>query len=89
MAFAAKRVSHLLKQTSGSLAIDSVDVNLFTEDAERDLLQHIKKTEQHLQPLYVQAQYDEILNLLATLHDPVNLFFRQSDGNGRQFSDSR
>ncbi|KTC65563.1 glycyl-tRNA synthetase beta chain [Legionella adelaidensis] len=71
---ACKRVNNLL-QHADSKDNCPVDSSLLKEPAEKALLQHVEKIEQAIAPLYTSSEYNSILNLLASLKEPVDGFF--------------
>lgn len=73
---ACKRVNNLLQQANKQVS-NSINEQLFDNDAERALFKRIEMTEQQIKPLYEQADYCAILNHLASLREPVDAFFEQ------------
>lgn len=71
---ANKRTSNLLKKAEG-ITIDDVDPDLLTEAQETDLYQALLDIEQQIKPLLARADYDNALETLAWLKDPVDQFF--------------
>ncbi|CEK09847.1 glycine--tRNA ligase subunit beta [Legionella hackeliae] len=71
---ACKRVNNLLQQADQSLAM-SIDENLLEEGAERSLFTHLRDMEKRVEPLYIAADYKNILTQLASLREPVDAFF--------------
>ena len=54
---------------------ESVDESLLTEDAEKILYQALSKAKTEVAPLQADAQYNQILQSLATLEAPLTGFF--------------
>lgn len=75
---ACKRVKNLLNQTAIS-AKKRMEVNpdLFEEPAEKALFEQMKKVEHSVDSLYSAGEYGTILSQLASLREPVDIFFEQ------------
>ncbi|QMT59906.1 glycine--tRNA ligase subunit beta [Legionella sp. PC997] len=71
---ACKRVNNLLTQ-AGRQTLSAVNEELFTEEPERFLFIHINQVARAVEPLYRSADYSPLLKLLASLKEPVDLFF--------------
>ena len=72
---ACKRVNNLLQQTDRTFGMQTVDVNLFEEAAEKALFLHVQTVERFVAPLYSTGDYVTILSQLASLRAPVDAFF--------------
>jgi glycyl-tRNA synthetase beta chain len=77
LAAAHKRVSHLLAKVDLALLPDSINVNLLQAPAEQLLSQQIKQLQQTLPPLLNRQEYSRILDQLAGLQRPLELFFSE------------
>ncbi|WP_028387959.1 glycine--tRNA ligase subunit beta [Legionella fairfieldensis] len=75
---ACKRVNNLLQQTAyfGTM-IEDVNESLLEDGAEKALFVHLQAIEQVVQPLYINEEYVNILNQLASLREPIDAFFEQ------------
>lgn len=73
---ACKRVNNLLDQSKKHHVL-SVKEQLFEEEAERSLFDHINQMTQDVEPLYRTADYVPLLKLLASLREPVDAFFNK------------
>lgn len=71
---ANKRIHNLLKKSDESIP-ESVDSNLFEEDAERALAAELQQIRQQLDDALANDQYAEALEVLSTLRSPVDAFF--------------
>lgn len=71
---ACKRVNNLLSQ-AGKDSLSSVREELFTEESEKFLYIHINQIARAVEPLYRSANYGPLLKLLASLKEPIDLFF--------------
>lgn len=71
---ACKRVNNLLSQ-AGKGSLSSVKEELFTEESEKFLYIHINQIARAVEPLYRSADYGPLLKLLASLKEPIDLFF--------------
>lgn len=69
-----KRVANILAKSEGQVG-ESVDESLLTEDAEKILYQALSKAKTEVAPLQADAQYNQILQSLATLEAPLTGFF--------------
>lgn len=74
LASASKRVNNILSKTNATNLPQFNEV-LVQEGAEKALMNHIKSIENAIEPLYQQENYASILNLLASLREPVDAFF--------------
>jgi glycyl-tRNA synthetase beta chain len=77
LAAANKRVSNILAKQVGDSTIGAIDVNLLQERAEQHLATEIERLTQVVTPLFEQRDYNGVLSQLATLREPVDLFFDQ------------
>ncbi|MCW8410242.1 glycine--tRNA ligase subunit beta [Legionella sp. PATHC035] len=71
---ACKRVNNLLSQ-AGRNALSPVNEQLLEEGPEKFLYIHIDQVARAVEPLYRSADYGPLLKLLASLKEPVDLFF--------------
>ncbi len=76
LAAANKRVKNILAQAS-EFILSEVDVSIFEDQAEHALLKAIQQNEHAIAPLLAQAEYPEILKMLAVLKEPIDLFFEK------------
>ena len=73
---ANKRVSNIIKkQTTKAIKIETIDHSLFDSDAERTLAIQLKEQEEPINNLYKKADYTRALLKLASLKEPVDIFF--------------
>lgn len=70
---ANKRIGNILRQASAGDA--TVDVELFTEDAERDLQRQFAGIACDVTPLLKQRNYTRALSEMAKLREPADRFF--------------
>ncbi|MCW8385215.1 glycine--tRNA ligase subunit beta [Fluoribacter dumoffii] len=71
---ACKRVNNLLSQ-AGKKTLSSINEQLLEEGPEKFLYNHISQVARAVEPLYRAADYGPLLKLLASLKEPVDLFF--------------
>ncbi|KTC79191.1 glycyl-tRNA synthetase beta chain [Legionella cherrii] len=71
---ACKRVNNLLSQ-AGRQTLSPVNEQLLEEGPEKFLYIHIDQVARAVEPLYRSADYGPLLKLLASLKEPVDLFF--------------
>ncbi|MFI3245119.1 MAG: glycine--tRNA ligase subunit beta [Ferrimonas sp.] len=74
LAAANKRVGNILAKVEGTIS-DHVDNALLHEMAEQQLAEKIAFIRQQTMPLYQQGDYQQGLELLAQLREPVDAFF--------------
>lgn len=74
LAAANKRVSNILAKVEGELP-SNVNGALLTEAAEQVLAANLAKLQPQLAPLFVNADYQQALTLLASLRESVDQFF--------------
>ena len=76
LAAANKRVSNILakQEHNGSTQVDQ---NLLQEDAERALFDAVSGSQTQVAPLFAVGNYQQALDTLATLREPVDAFFDQ------------
>lgn len=72
-----KRVTNILQQASSSSERKTVQLDLLTEPAERTLFERIEAVEELVAPRYVEGDYGYILSQLASLNEPLAIFFEQ------------
>ncbi|WP_392537496.1 glycine--tRNA ligase subunit beta [Legionella sp. 227] len=71
---ACKRVNNLLSQ-AGRQTLSPVNELLLEEGPEKFLYIHINQVARAVEPLYRSTDYSPLLKLLASLKEPVDLFF--------------
>jgi len=76
LAAANKRVSNILSKADGEVAT-AIDNALLQETAEQALASAVAAAEQHVAPLAADRQYQQALERLAGLREPVDAFFDQ------------
>ncbi|MBA3537732.1 MAG: glycine--tRNA ligase subunit beta [Tatlockia sp.] len=74
---ACKRVQNILQQADSENETDKINESLLEEGAEQALFTHLQTIEHHIEPFYANADYEKILNQLASLGEPVDAFFEQ------------
>ncbi len=75
---ACKRVNNLLNHADNiNFKELELDPSLFESDAEIALYEHVMQIAQKVEPMYRAANYTLILKELATLKEPVDVFFDQ------------
>ena len=74
LAAANKRVGNILKKSAAG-KVSSVDENLFSEKAEKDLFAILNSLSQTVDPMFVSGDYEAALSKLSSLRDPVDAFF--------------
>ncbi|MBR2513548.1 MAG: glycine--tRNA ligase subunit beta [Halomonas sp.] len=76
LAAANKRVSNILskQEHDGSTQVDQP---LLQEEAELSLFNAVSASQQQVAPLFAQGNYQQALDALATLREPVDAFFDQ------------
>ncbi len=74
---ACKRVNNLLSHAGMTRDSADVQATLFQETAEQELLRSVEHVESLVSPYYAAHQYEEILTQLASLREPVDVFFEQ------------
>ena len=77
LAAACKRVNNLLSQTMDAQLAYVVDDSLLEDKAEKALYDSILQMKQGQERLYQQGDYAQLLKLLATLKEPIDVFFEQ------------
>lgn len=73
LAAANKRVSNILAKVEEP--IGSIDLNLCVETAEKALAENVLALQEAVKPLIKAGNYTEVLNQLASLREPVDVFF--------------
>lgn len=76
LAAANKRVSNILSKADGEVST-AIDSALLQETAEQALASAVAAAEQHVAPLAADRQYQQALERLAGLREPVDAFFDQ------------
>jgi len=74
LAAANKRIRNILKKTDRS-NISIVDASLFKEDAENELHAALENMSSDVEKLFAAHEYEQALNKLADLRQPVDKFF--------------
>ncbi|MDX2503803.1 MAG: glycine--tRNA ligase subunit beta [Gammaproteobacteria bacterium] len=74
LAAANKRITNILKKLDGQLP-ESIDSNLFLENAEKRLAEQLKSVSERIEPLLTQSQYTQALTELSGLREVVDQFF--------------
>ena len=74
LAAANKRVGNILAKFDGELASE-IDLALLQEEAEKTLAEKVALLTQALQPVFAAGDYQQALNQLAALREPVDAFF--------------
>lgn len=75
LAQANKRVSKLLSKASGPMVGDTIQFGLLKEPAEKFLAEQITEKQLEIAPLFAARNYQETLQTLAKLHEPIDDFF--------------
>ncbi|RKZ59250.1 MAG: glycine--tRNA ligase subunit beta, partial [Gammaproteobacteria bacterium] len=74
LAAANKRVGNILKKSTAN-TVTSVNENLFSEEAEKNLFAVLSSLSQTVEPMFISGDYEAALSKLSTLRDPVDAFF--------------
>jgi len=74
LAAANKRIGNILKKVKGKLP-EKVNNKLFQDDAEKTLNDNLVTLKDTVQAAINEARYQDALNQLADLHEPVDKFF--------------
>lgn len=74
LAQANKRVGNILAKVNGNIS-QTVDKNLLTESAEKELFKATQNAQTATKPLQENADYQGILTALANLAEPLTAFF--------------
>lgn len=74
LAAANKRVGNILAKFDGELATE-IDLALLQEDAEKTLAESVEVLTEALEPAFATGNYQQALNKLAELREPVDAFF--------------
>ncbi|GLT20279.1 glycine--tRNA ligase beta subunit [Vibrio zhanjiangensis] len=74
LAAANKRVGNILAKFDGELASD-INLALLEQDAEKALAESVEIMAEALEPAFATGNYQEALNKLADLREPVDAFF--------------
>ena len=72
---ANKRVSNILKKQSAEIEVNCINSSLFDSDAEHRLAEELRIHAKSINNLYKKADYIKVLSELATLKDPIDMFF--------------
>jgi len=76
LAAANKRVANILKQAEArGESYARAEAHLFTEAAERDLFDALKKASERATPLFQQHDFTGYMKTFAVLKSPVDAFF--------------
>jgi glycyl-tRNA synthetase beta chain len=73
---ACKRVNNLLNQAQSNSTIE-VNEQLIEQGAEQSLYEHLNRVAKDVESLYAEANYGALLKQLASLREPVDVFFDQ------------
>ena len=76
LAAANKRVKNILAQVPDFIAATTIAATLLTEQSEQALNAAIEQHEQQLAPMLAAAKFNDVLQLLAALREPIDLFFQ-------------
>ncbi|MCK5394728.1 MAG: glycine--tRNA ligase subunit beta [Gammaproteobacteria bacterium] len=74
LAAANKRVGNILKK-SATDTVTSVNEDLFSEAAEKNLFDVLSVLSETVEPLFISGDYEAALSKLSSLRDPVDAFF--------------
>ncbi|TAL63058.1 MAG: glycine--tRNA ligase subunit beta [Legionella sp.] len=74
---ACKRVNNLLQHAGSKTTTHEINEELLENQAERDLYIAIKQMTDVVDPLYREGEYSLLLKKLASLKEPVDVFFEQ------------
>lgn len=74
LAAANKRVGNILAKFDGELA-QEIDLALLQEDTEKTLAESVEVLTEALEPAFATGNYQQALNQLAELREPVDAFF--------------
>lgn len=75
LAAANKRVSNILSKQPNTLENLHIDKSLFEHASEKNLATILSTKADEIGPLYQSQKYDDVLQNLSTLKDPVDSFF--------------
>lgn len=75
LSIANKRVSNILSKYEEKIIAHEIDVGLFEHDAETKLAEQLKAQRDHVVSLSRSGKYAEVLTHLATLREPVDIYF--------------
>ena len=76
LAAANKRISNILKKADNAATLDeNVDTSLIEQGAEHDLFSRLTELEPEVNELFNDYQYEQGLQQLAALRDPIDAFF--------------
>ncbi len=74
LSIANKRVSNILSKYEEPISASAIDSSLLGEE-EKQLAHELENQSAHIQSLYKEAKYEEVLSALARLRKPVDQFF--------------
>ncbi|MCF6354942.1 MAG: glycine--tRNA ligase subunit beta [Candidatus Polarisedimenticolaceae bacterium] len=74
LAAANKRIANILRKTDEAIPTQ-VDIHLLVEHSEKALAERVAELEPAVEPLLAAGLYSEVLQKLAALREPVDLFF--------------
>ena len=77
LAAANKRVSNILKKQPSMEKLKLINDSLFDSDAERILAKQLKVHAESVNNLYKKANYAKALSELASLKEPIDIFFNE------------
>ena len=75
LAAAYKRVNNI--QSKSGRVTDAINDALLSDEAEKQLVQHIRAIEPAINELYNEGHYDKAMTKLAELRDDVDNFFEK------------
>jgi len=75
LAGANKRVSNILNKQGGDSIDETVDNTLLQDTAEKTLAAKVEEQAQKVLPLFEQGDYASALTSLASLREPIDIFF--------------
>ncbi|MDP0587963.1 MAG: glycine--tRNA ligase subunit beta [Candidatus Endonucleobacter bathymodioli] len=75
LASANKRVSNMLSKSGGIFIPDIVDNTLLKEEEEINLVIQLFEKRKDILPLLELALYDKVMEILASLKEPIDVFF--------------
>ncbi len=75
LGIANKRVSHILDKYVEKMMTETIDTTLFEQDAEHRLFEKVKELHDTTVSLSKAENYTGVLTQLATLREPVDVFF--------------
>lgn len=77
LSVANKRVSNILAKYEDKIAAPAINTALFEHDAEHLLAERLTAEKEHIISLSQLGKYTEVLSILASLREPVDLYFEK------------